>query len=98
VLLLKQKSQLRGCMVMAPEAMESAKNADVVVVVLGITSDLEGEEMPVSEEGFKGGDRISIDLPRPEENLLESVAATGKPVLLRVTKQPGLRSRWAVRF
>lgn len=38
-------------------------------MVLGITSDLEGEEMPVSEEGFKGGDRITIDLPRPEETL-----------------------------
>jgi beta-glucosidase len=52
-----------------PEAIESAKTADVVVMVLGITSDLEGEEMPVSEEGIKGGDRISIDSPRPEETL-----------------------------
>src|SRR5256885_12655516 len=37
-----------------------------------------GEEMPVSEEGFKGGDRTSIDLPKPEEDLLETVAAAGK--------------------
>ena len=64
------------------EAIAAAKDADVVVAVLGITSELEGEEMPVSEEGFKGGDRTSIDLPKPEEELLEAVTATGKPVVL----------------
>ena len=59
----------------SPAAIEAAKNADVVVAVMGITSELEGEEMPVSEEGFKGGDRTSIDLPKPEQELLEAVAA-----------------------
>ena len=54
----------------------------MVIAVLGITSQLEGEEMPVSEEGFKGGDRTSLDLPKPEQALLEAVAATGKPVVL----------------
>ena len=62
----------------SPAAIEAAKNADVVVAVLGITSELEGEEMPVSEEGFKGGDRTSIDLPKPEQELLEALAAGGK--------------------
>ena len=38
----------------------------MVVAVVGITSELEGEEMQVNEEGFKGGDRTSIDLPKPE--------------------------------
>jgi hypothetical protein len=46
-----------------PEAVEAAKAADVVVAVVGITSELEGEEMNVNEEGFKGGDRTSLDLP-----------------------------------
>ncbi len=46
-----------------PEAIESAKTANVVVMVLGITSELEGEEMPVSEEGFKGGDRVASISP-----------------------------------
>jgi beta-glucosidase len=78
-----------------PEAIESAKTADVVVMVLGITSDLEGEEMPVSEEGFKGGDRISIDLPRPEQNLLEAVAVTGKPVVLVLANGSALAVNWA---
>ena len=66
----------------SPDAIAAAKAADVVVAVLGITSELEGEEMPVSEEGFKGGDRTSIHLPKPEEELLEAVTATGKPVVL----------------
>ena len=79
----------------SPEAIQAAKNADVVVAVLGITSDLEGEEMPVSEQGFKGGDRTSIDLPKPEEDLLEAVAATGKPVVLVLTNGSALAVNWA---
>ena len=79
----------------SPEAIESAKNADVIVAVLGITSELEGEEMPVSEEGFKGGDRTSIDLPKPEEDLLEAVAAIGKPVVLVLANGSALAVNWA---
>jgi len=79
----------------SPEAIESAKNADVVIVVLGLTSELEGEEMFVSEEGFKGGDRTSIDLPKPEEDLLEAVAATGKPVVLVLANGSALAVNWA---
>jgi beta-glucosidase len=77
------------------KAIESAKNADVFVAVLGISSDLEGEEMPVSEEGFKGGDRTSIDLPKPEEDLLEAVLATGKPVVLVLANGSALAVNWA---
>jgi beta-glucosidase len=79
----------------SPEAIQAAKNADVVVAVLGITSELEGEEMPVSEEGFKGGDRTSIDLPKPEEDLLEAVAAVGKPVVLVLANGSALAVNWA---
>jgi beta-glucosidase len=79
----------------SPEAVVAAKNADVVVAVLGITSELEGEEMPVSEEGFKGGDRTSLDLPKPEEELLKAVAATGKPVVLVLANGSALAVNWA---
>ena len=79
----------------SPEAVQSAKNADVVVAVLGITSELEGEEMPVNEEGFKGGDRTNIDLPKPEEELLEAVATTGKPVVLVLANGSALAVNWA---
>jgi len=47
----------------SPEAIEAAKNADVVIAVLGITSELEGEEDAGERAGFKGGDRTSLDLP-----------------------------------
>ncbi len=77
------------------EAIAAAKAADVVVAVLGITSELEGEEMPVSEEGFKGGDRTDIVLPKPEEELLEAVTATGKPVVLVLANGSALAVNWA---
>jgi beta-glucosidase len=77
------------------DAVEAAKNSDVVIAVLGITSELEGEEMPVDEEGFKGGDRTSLDLPKPEQDLLEAVAATGKPVVLVLANGSALSVNWA---
>ena len=79
----------------SPEAVAAAKDADVVVAVVGITSELEGEEMPVSEEGFKGGDRTSLDLPKPEEDLLEAVAATGKPLVVVLMNGSALSVNWA---
>ena len=63
-----------------PEAIEAAKNADVVVAVSASRSELEGEEMQVSEPGFKGGDRTSHRHAQPEEELLEALAATAKPL------------------
>jgi len=79
----------------SPEAIAAAKDADVVIAVLGITGDLEGEQMPVHEEGFEGGDRTSLDLPKPEEALLEAVTATGKPVVLVLANGSPLAVNWA---
>ena len=78
----------------SPEAVAAAKNADVVIAVVGITSQLEGEEMPVSEPGFLGGDRTSIDLPQPEEDLVEAVAATGKPLAVVLMNGSALAVNW----
>jgi beta-glucosidase len=78
-----------------PAAIAAAKAADVVVAVVGITSELEGEEMQVQEEGFKGGDRTSLDLPKPEQELLEAVAATGKPLVVVLTNGSALGVNWA---
>ena len=78
-----------------PAAVAAARDADVVVAVVGITSELEGEEMQVNEEGFKGGDRTSIDLPKPEQALLEAVAATGKPLVVVLTNGSALGVNWA---
>ncbi len=78
----------------SPEALAAAKNADVVIAVVGITSRLEGEEMPVSEPGFLGGDRTSIDLPEPEEALVEEVAQAGKPLVVVLMNGSALAVNW----
>jgi beta-glucosidase len=78
----------------SPEAIAAAKDADLVIAVVGITSSLEGEEMPVTEPGFLGGDRTSIDLPEPEEALVESVAATGKPLAVVLINGSALAVNW----
>jgi beta-glucosidase len=77
------------------EAVDGAKRADAIVMVLGISSKLEGEEMNVTEAGFKGGDRTSIDLPERQQRLLEAVAATGKPIVVVLLSGSALRQRAA---
>jgi beta-glucosidase len=66
-----------------------------VVAVVGITSLLEGEEMKVDLPGFKGGDRTSLDLPQPEESLLEALHATGKPLVVVLMNGSALSVNWA---
>jgi len=78
----------------SPEAIAAAKQADVVIAAVGITSQLEGEEMPVNQPGFLGGDRTSIDLPEPEEALVETVAATGKPLVVVLMNGSALAVNW----
>ena len=78
----------------SPDAIAAAKNADIVVAVVGITSRLEGEEMPVTLPGFQGGDRTSIDLPAPEEALVEAVQATGKPLVVVLMNGSALAVNW----
>ncbi len=77
------------------EAVAAAKEADVVIAVVGITSNLEGEEMEVAVPGFKGGDRTSLDLPKEEEDLLEAVKASGKPLVVVLMNGSALSVNWA---
>ena len=67
------------------KAVAAAKEADVVVLVLGLSQRLEGEEMAIKIEGFSGGDRTNLNLPAVQEQLLDAVAATGKPVIVVLT-------------
>jgi len=78
-----------------PEAVALAKAADVVVAVVGISSQLEGEEMKVNVPGFEGGDRTKIDLPKEEEDLLEALSATGKPLVVVLMNGSALAVNWA---
>jgi len=77
-----------------PAVVTAAKNADVIVAVVGITSRLEGEEMPVDQPGFSGGDRTTLDLPRAEEDLVQAVAATGKPLVVVLMNGSALSVNW----
>jgi len=77
-----------------PAAVATARQADVVVAVVGITSALEGEEMPVSEPGFEGGDRTSLDIPQAEEALVRAVASAGKPLVVVLMNGSALAARW----
>jgi beta-glucosidase len=63
--------------------------------VLGITPHLEGEEMDTSAPGFFGGDRVDIDLPKTQQQLLEALAATGKPIVLVLLNGSAIAVNWA---
>ncbi|HEY1646971.1 MAG TPA: glycoside hydrolase family 3 C-terminal domain-containing protein [Terracidiphilus sp.] len=77
------------------EAVAAAKKADVVVAFVGLTSRLEGEEMNVNIQGFSGGDRTSMVLPDVQENLIEALAKTGKPVAVVLMNGSALAVNWA---
>jgi beta-glucosidase len=77
------------------EAASLAKSADIVIAVVGITPGLEGEEMKTSAAGFSGGDRTSLDLPAPQQKLIEALAATGKPLIVVLTNGSALGVNWA---
>jgi beta-glucosidase len=77
------------------EAIDAASKADLVVAVMGLSARVEGEEMKVHADGFSGGDRTSIELPAPQEKLLESIATTGKPTVLVLTSGSALAINWA---
>lgn len=79
----------------AAGALEAAGKADVVVAVMGLSAALEGEEMPVEVEGFTGGDRTDIKLPRPQEELLKQLHALGKPIVLVLLSGSALAVNWA---
>lgn len=67
------------------KALAAARQADHIILTLGITPDLEGESMSVTAEGFKGGDRLNLDLPATQLDLLARVAALKKPTVLILT-------------
>ena len=57
------------------------KDIDKVIFVGGISAALEGEEMPVDIDGFKGGDRTHIELPKVQREFLKALKAAGKTVI-----------------
>jgi beta-glucosidase len=77
------------------EAIAAAKKSDAIVAFVGLSPNLEGEEMNVHVDGFDGGDRTSIELPAAQEHLLEALGATGKPLIVVLTTGSALAVPWA---
>jgi beta-glucosidase len=76
------------------EAIETASRADLVILCMGLSARLEGEEMDVHVEGFEGGDRTRIDLPDVQEELIREICALGKPVVLVLLNGSALAVNW----
>lgn len=70
------------------------KTVDVIVFAGGISPQLEGEEMPVTIPGFKGGDRTSILLPTVQTALMKALQSTGKPVVFVMMTGSALAIPW----
>lgn len=76
------------------EALAIAKEADVVLLFMGLSPRLEGEQMPVHVEGFQGGDRIRIDLPDFQQDFIKKIHAVGKPTVLILLNGSAVAINW----
>ena len=76
-------------------ALDLVRQSDVTVLCLGLSPDIEGEEMPVVMEGFDKGDRSDIVLPSSQQELLQAVMAVGKPVVLVLLNGSALAINYA---
>ena len=77
------------------QAVDAARNAELVIVAMGLSARVEGEEMNVHTEGFAGGDRTSLALPTSQQELLERVVAVGKPTVFLLLNGSALAVNWA---
>ena len=78
-----------------PMIDSAIKQADVVIYIGGISSQLEGEEMPIEVEGFYHGDRTSLDLPAVQDKMLKRIKSFGKPIILVLLNGSALSINWA---
>jgi len=80
---------------MQQDAVDVARQADAVILVLGLSQRLEGEEMPIKVDGFAGGDRNHLKLPKIQRDLMQAIKATGKPTILVLLNGSALAINWA---
>ncbi|HXP00647.1 MAG TPA: glycoside hydrolase family 3 C-terminal domain-containing protein [Luteibacter sp.] len=77
------------------EAEHAVASADVAVAFVGLSPDVEGEELHVDVPGFDGGDRTDIGLPAAQQAMLERVAASGKPLVVVLMSGSAVALEWA---
>ncbi len=76
------------------EAIAAAENSDVVLCCLGLDSKWEGEAGDANNK-YGSGDKPDIELPAPQQKLLEKMIATGKPVIVLLIVGSALAVRTA---
>jgi beta-glucosidase len=76
------------------EAVSVAARADVVVLCLGLSADIEGEQGDASNSEA-AGDKIDLKLPGLQQRLMEMIVALGKPTVLCVLAGSALDLTWA---
>ena len=77
------------------EAATAVRDADAIVAFVGLSPDVEGEELKIDVPGFNGGDRTDIGLPQPQQALLERAAASGKPLVVVLMSGSAVALNWA---
>ncbi|MBB5730287.1 glycoside hydrolase family 3 C-terminal domain-containing protein [Sphingomonas prati] len=73
----------------------AAADADVLVAVVGLTSDLEAEETGIKVPGFEGGDKTTLDLAPDQQAMLTAARATGKPIVVVAMNGSPINLAWA---
>lgn len=76
------------------EAIDIAQEADAVILCMGISPLLEGEEMKVKVDGFSGGDRVHTKLPKTQTELIKKIQALNKPTVLVLLNGSALSINW----
>jgi len=90
VQLLWNKEHLLG----KQELFKTVEKSDVIIFVGGISSRLEGEEMPVTVEGFSKGDRYNLKLPTAQHELIKALNNIGKPIVFVLTTGSAIAINW----
>jgi beta-glucosidase len=67
------------------EGLAAARDADLILALIGLSPELEGEALRIKIPGFNGGDREDLNLPKSQRNLIAALATLGKPMILGVT-------------
>lgn len=76
-------------------AVAEARAADAVVAFVGLSPAVEGEALQIEVPGFSGGDRTDIALPETQQQLLEAVKATGRPLIVILMSGSAVAMQWA---
>jgi beta-glucosidase len=77
------------------QAAAAVFQADAVILCMGLSPRLEGEEMRVDVAGFKGGDRLTLDLPKRQQEFIEFIVSLGKPTVLVLLNGSAVSINWA---